>query len=61
MSENSRFLMTESTEKLVKEVIKEDIEQLSDQEIIEKLKTSNKFVARITESGQIEIKQVLLG
>ena len=61
MSENNRFLMTESTEKLVKEFIKEDIEQLSDQEIIEKLKMSNKFVARITESGQIEIKQVLLG
>lgn len=61
MCDNKRFLITESTEKLVKEIITEDLDTLSDQEIIDKLKDCKKFIVRLTESGQIEIKQVLLG
>ena len=59
--ENNKFIIKESTEKLIRETIDENYEQLSEQELIDKLNQSKKFIVRITESGQYEVKQVLLG
>ena len=55
-----RFLMTESTKKLVDELVIEDIENLDDYELIRKINETKKLVAKLTESGQIEVKMVLL-
>jgi len=54
-----RFLMTESTKKIMDEVITEDIENLDDYELVRRINETKKLVAKLTESGQIEVKMVL--
>lgn len=54
-----RLLMTESTKKVVDELITEDIENLDDHELIRRINETKKLVAKLTESGQIEVKMVL--
>lgn len=54
-----RLLMTESTKKVVDELITEDIKNLDDHEIIRRINETKKLVAKLTESGQIEVKMVL--
>lgn len=54
-----RFLLTESTKKVMNELITEDIENLDDHELVKKINETKKLVAKITESGQIEVKMVL--
>ena len=54
-----RLLMTESTRKIMDEVITEDIENLDDHELVRKINETKKLVAKLTESGQIEVKMVL--
>lgn len=58
---NDRFIMKESTEKVVREILKEDIDTLSDDEIAQKLRESKKVVVQIDESGNYVVKQVLFG
>ena len=58
---NNRFIMKESTEKVVREILKEDIDTLSDDEIAQKLRESKKVVVQIDESGNYGVKQVLFG
>lgn len=54
-----RLLMTESTKKVIDELITEDIENLDDHELIRRINETKKLVAKLTESGQIEVKMVL--
>lgn len=54
-----RLLMTESTKKVVDELITEDIENLDNYELIRRINETKKLVAKLTESGQIEVKMVL--
>lgn len=54
-----RLLMTESTKKIMDEVITEDIESLDNHELVRKINETKKLVAKLTESGQIEVKMVL--
>ena len=58
---NDRFIMKESTEKVVRESLKEDVDTLSDDEIAQKLRESKKVVVQIDESGNYVVKQVLFG
>lgn len=59
-SENKeRLLMTESTKKIVDELITDDIEKLDDHELVRRINETKKLVAKLTESGQIEVKMVL--
>ena len=58
---NDRFIMKESTEKVVREILKEDVNTLSDDEIAQKLRESKKVVVQIDESGNYVVKQVLFG
>ena len=58
---NNRFIMKESTEKVVREILKEDVNTLSDDEIAQKLRESKKVVVQIDESGNYVVKQVLFG
>jgi len=58
---NDRFIMKESTEKVVREILKEDVNTLSDDEIAQKLRESKKVVVQMDESGKYVVKQVLLG
>lgn len=54
-----RFLLNESTKKVMDELISEDIENLDDHELVRKINETKKLVAKLTESGQIEVKMVL--
>lgn len=54
-----KFLLTESTKKVMDELITEDLENLDDHELIRKINETKKLVAKLTESGQIEVKMVL--
>lgn len=58
---NDRFIMKESTEKVVREILKEDVNILSDDEIAQKLRESKKVVVQMDESGNYVVKQVLFG
>lgn len=58
--ENSNINMTKSTKKLFQKTFNESVENLSDEEILEKVKTSNDFVV-IKEGATFKIKQVLKG
>lgn len=54
-----RLLMTESTKKVVDELITENIESLDNYELMRRINETKKLVAKLTESGQIEVKMVL--
>ena len=56
---NKKLLLTESTKKVMDELIKENIEDLDDHELVRKINETKKLVAKLTESGQIEVKMVL--
>lgn len=58
--ENSNINMTKSTKKLFQKTFNESVENLSDEEILEKVKTSNDFVV-IKEGSTFKVKQVLKG
>lgn len=58
--ENSNINMTKSTKKLFQKTFNESVENLSDEEILEKVKTSNDFIV-IKEGATFKIKQVLKG
>lgn len=54
-----RLVMTESTKKVIDELITENIENLDNYELIRRINETKKLVAKLTESGQIEVKMVL--
>lgn len=54
-----RLLLTESTKKVMDELLTEDLEALDDHELVRKINETKKLVAKLTESGQIEVKMVL--
>lgn len=55
-----RLLLTESTKKVMDELLTENLETLDDHELVRKINETKKLVAKLTESGQIEVKMVLL-
>jgi hypothetical protein len=59
--DKEKIVMTESTEKLVKEAIKVDLENMTEQEFIAAVNSVKGLTATLTESGEIKIRQILLG
>lgn len=59
--DTNKIVMTESTEKIVKENINVDLENMTEQEFIQAINNTKGLVATLTESGQIKIRQILLG
>lgn len=56
----AKFVMTESTEKMVENTLGENFKDLETQDAVEKLKDSKKFVINLNENGEIEVKLLLL-
>ena len=59
--DKEKIVMTESTEKLVKEAIEVDLENMTEQEFIAAVNSVKGLTATLTESGEIKIRQILLG
>ena len=59
--DTNKIVMAESTEKLVKESIQLDLENMTEQEFIQAINNVKGLVATLTESGEIKVRQVLLG
>lgn len=60
MENKEKFLLTESTKKVMNEFItEEELETLDECEIVRRINETKKLVAKFTESGQIEVKMVL--
>jgi hypothetical protein len=59
--DTNKIIMTESTKKIVESEITVNLEDVTEQELVEAINATKKLVATITESGEIKIKQVLLG
>lgn len=57
----NKIVMNESIEKVVKETIKVDLENMTEQEFIQAVNQIKGLVATLTESGKIKIRQILLG
>ena len=57
----NRILMTESVKKAIKEQLQVDIEALTEEELLQKLRASKKFVVTLKENGTFKVKQVLNG
>lgn len=58
--ENSKILMTESTKQVFDELVTEDLESMDPHEVVRKINATKKLVAKLTESGEIEVKMLLL-
>lgn len=60
MENKEKILLTESTKKVMNEFItEEELETLDECEIVRRINETKKLVAKLTESGQIEVKMVL--
>ena len=59
--DTNKIVMNESIEKVVKESIKVDLENMTEQEFIQAVNQIKGLVTTLTESGEIKIRQVLLG
>ena len=59
--DTNKIVMNESIEKVDKESIKVDLENMTEQEFIQAVNQIKGLVATLTESGEIQIRQVLLG
>jgi len=57
----NRIIMTESTKTSVKKELGVDLEALSEQELLQLLRASKKFVVTLKENGTYKVKQVLKG
>lgn len=60
MENKERLLLTESTREELDKVLTEDFDSLDDYALIRKINETKKFVARMTESGQIKVQMLLL-
>ena len=59
--DTNKIVMNESIEKVVKESIKVDLENMTEQEFIQAVNQIKGLVTTLTESGEIKIRQLLLG
>jgi len=59
--DKNKIVMTESTEKLVKAAVTVDLENMTEQEFIAAVNGIKGLTATLTESGEIKIRQILLG
>lgn len=60
MKNKEKILLTESTKKIMDEFItEEELKTLDECEIVRRINETKKLVAKLTESGQIEVKMVL--
>lgn len=60
MENKEKLLLTESTKKIMDEFItEEELKTLDECEIVRRINKTKKLVAKLTESGQIEVKMVL--
>lgn len=56
-----RLLMTEAVKKAIKVELNIDTEALTEEELLQKLRTSKKFVLTLKENGTFKVRQVLNG
>lgn len=59
--EKEKIIMTESIEKIVNANVNVDLENLTEQEFIQLINGVKGLNATLTESGQIKVRQILLG
>lgn len=57
----AKFVMTESVKEKVVEELGDDLEEVTVEDAIAKLKKNKKFVTRLNEAGEIEVSLLLLG
>lgn len=58
---NSKILMTESTKKVLEDELDDEIETLSDEELLKIIQESKIVAATQDAEGQIKVRQVLNG
>lgn len=58
---NSKILMTESTKKVLEDELDDEIETLSDEELLKIVQESKTVAATQDAEGQIKVRQVLNG
>ncbi|MBR2240001.1 MAG: hypothetical protein IKO49_02090 [Bacilli bacterium] len=58
---NSKILMTESTKKVLEDELDDEIEALSDEELLKIVQESKTVAATQDAEGQIQVRQVLNG
>lgn len=58
---NSKILMTESTKKVLENELDDEIEELSDEELLKIVQESKTVAATQDAEGQIKVRQVLNG
>lgn len=58
---NSKILMTESTKKILEDELDDEIEALSDEELLKIVQESKTVAATQDAEGQIQVRQVLNG
>lgn len=58
---NSKILMTESTKKVLEDELDDEIEVLSDEELLKIVQESKTVAATQDAEGQIKVRQVLNG
>ena len=56
-----RLLMTEAVKKAIKVELNIDTEALTEEELLQKLRMSKKFVVTLKENGTFKVRQVLNG
>lgn len=59
--EEKQILITESTMEVLKNELGEEVEELDEEELLQKVQESSKVVATKTETGQTQIRQSLNG
>lgn len=59
--EKSKILMTEATRKIFEHELPGNVEEMDVYELVAKINSTKKLVAKLTESGEIKVKQILLG
>lgn len=59
--EDTKVLISESTMEVLKTELGEEVEELSEEELLKKVQESSKVVATKTESGKTQIRQSLNG
>lgn len=61
MTENTKILMTESTKKVLEDELDDEIEALSDEELLKIVQESKAVAATQDAEGKIQVRQVLNG
>lgn len=59
--DKEKVIMNESIEKIVNANVNVDLENLTEQEFIQAINNIKGLNATLTESGQIKVRQILLG